>query len=103
MIATIEDYREQLGVLCRKFRVTRLDAFGSAAVRERFDPDRSDIDLLVEFESMDPVQHARAYFGLLAALQDLFARPVDLVEIKAVTNPYLLESIRRERQVVYAA
>jgi predicted nucleotidyltransferase len=103
MIGPLEDRREQLTQLCRDFRVRRLDAFGSAADRERFDPNRSDIDLLVEFEAMDPVCHAKAYFGLLAALQDLFARRVDLLEIKAVVNPYFLASIERERQQVYAA
>ena len=89
--------------LCRDFHVKRLDAFGSAAGQERFDPEKSDIDLLVEFEPMDPVHHAKAYFGLLAALQDLFALDVDLLEIKAVANPYLLESIERQRRRIYAA
>lgn len=103
MIGPLEDNREQLTQLCRDFRVKRLDAFGSMVDQERFDPDRSDIDLLVEFEPMDAVQHAKAYFGLLAALQDLFARRVDLLEIKAVANPYFLASIERERRQVYAA
>lgn len=89
--------------LCRDFGVKRLDVFGSAAGGERFDPDRSDIDLLVEFEPMDPVDHARAYFGLLAATQDLFARRIDLLEIGAVTNPYLLKSIEQQRRPIYAA
>ncbi len=89
--------------LCRNFGVARLDAFGSAAGSECFDPERSDIDLLVEFEPMDPIQHAKAYFGLLAALQDLFARPIDLVEARAVTNPYLLKSIEEQRRQIDAA
>lgn len=102
MVGSLEDRRGELTRLCRDFRVKRLDAFGSAAERERFDPARSDIDLLVEFEPMDPVRHAKAYFGLLAALQDLFARGVDLLEIRAVTNPYLLESIEKQRRQIYA-
>ncbi len=89
--------------LCRAFGVARLDASGSAAGVERFDPERSDIDLLVEFEPMDPVRHAKSYFGLLAALQDLFGRRIDLLETKAVTNPYLLESIEKQRRQIYAA
>jgi predicted nucleotidyltransferase len=103
MVRLLEDHREQLIQLCRDFRVMRLDAFGSAAGDERFDLDRSDIDLLVEFEPMEAVHHAKAYFGLLAALQDLFARQIDLLEIKAVTNPYLLQSIKEQRRQIYAA
>jgi predicted nucleotidyltransferase len=77
--------------------------FGSAASDDRFDPEHSDLDFLVGFEPMDPGRHARSYFGLLAALHDLFARDVDLVEIKAVTNPYFLDSINRGRRRIYAA
>jgi predicted nucleotidyltransferase len=83
--------------------VKRLEVFGSAAEDDRFDPDRSDIDFLVEFDLPDPVCHAKAYFGLLAALKDLFSRNVDLVEIQAVTNPYFPESINEGRLQVYAA
>lgn len=103
MVKLLEDYREALAGLCRDFSVKRLDAFGSAAGSERFDPARSDIDLLVEFEAMNPIQHAKAYFGLLAALQDLFVRRIDLLEIKAITNPYLLETIEEQRRQIYAA
>ena len=103
MIGLVEERSDDLRRLSRKFRVSRLDVFGSAVAAARFDPARSDVDFLVEFEPMEPVEHARAYFGLLAALQDLFSREVDLIEIKAVTNPYLLQSIDKGRQQIYAA
>lgn len=103
MVGLLEDHREKLVTLCREFGVRRLDVFGSAASEGRFDPDRSDIDLLVEFEPMDPIHHAKAYFALLAALQDLFARRIDMLEMGAVTNPYLLESIEQQRRQIYAA
>lgn len=71
----------------------RLAVFGSA-VTDRFDPERSDLDLLVEFSS--DIQHPfRAYFGLKEELESLFERPVDLVEAGAVTNPYVSASIQR--------
>ncbi len=103
MIGVIEEHKEEVQRLARRFGVRRLDVFGSAVVEDRFDPARSDLDFVVEFEPMDPVDHARAYFGLLAALQDLFSREIDLIEIKAVTNPYLLESIGKGRRQIYAA
>lgn len=45
---------EALAALCRRFRVRRLDLFGSAAAAGGFDPARSDLDLLVAFEPMAP-------------------------------------------------
>ncbi|MBV8575147.1 MAG: nucleotidyltransferase domain-containing protein [Acetobacteraceae bacterium] len=53
MIDEIEQYREKLRALCRCFHVRRLDLFGSAA-RGDFDPERSDVDFLVEFDREDP-------------------------------------------------
>ncbi len=102
MVKAIEEHAEKVAELCRRFGVRRLDVFGSAA-GDRFDPDRSDLDFLVEFDLPDPVDHAQACFGLLSALTDLFARDVDLVEIRAVTNPYFLESVNRDRRQIYAA
>ena len=65
----------------------RLELFGSAT-NGRFDATSSDLDFLVEFQPLGPVDRADAYFGLLAALQDLFQRDVDLVETEAINNPY---------------
>jgi hypothetical protein len=88
--------------LCRRYRVRRLALFGSAA-DDRFDPVTSDLDFLVEFEPLSPAEHADCYFGLLAALEDLFSRPVDLLERAPITNPYLLEAIRESEAVLYEA
>ena len=93
---------EQLQILCRRFHVTRLELYGSA-VEGRFDPHRSDLDFLVEFEDLEPVAYADAYFGLLEALQALFGRPVDLTVASAVTNPYFLRRIANSRVTLYAA
>ena len=99
----IKDKFGEMLALCDKHRVLKLELFGSAASGEDFDPETSDLDFLVEFQPMSPGEHADAYFGLLENLQDLFQCRIDLVEIKAVSNPYFLESIERTRRVVYAA
>lgn len=88
--------------LCRTYRVARLELFGSAA-KGQFDSSRSDLDFLVEFQPLSPSERADAYFGLLAALQDLFQRDIDLVEAAAVTNPYFKQAVDANRTVVYAA
>lgn len=66
-------------------------------------PDRSDLDFLVEFQAMPPTEHARCYFGLLEDLEALFQRPVDLVEVPSLRNPYFLEAIEPTRELLYAA
>ena len=103
MIALLDEHHEALRRLCEQFGVARLEIFGSAATGEGFDPAESDLDFLVEFVPLEPEQHARAYVGLLAALEDLFGRPIDLVEPEAIRNPYLLDAVNESRTVVYAA
>jgi hypothetical protein len=102
MVAIIESNRAELNRLCARYHVGRLELFGSAA-GGRFDPARSDLDFLVEFRDVPPGQHADCYFGLLEALESLFGRRIDLVEAKAIDNPYFLAGIGPEREVLYAA
>ena len=102
MVKLIDDKQNELKVLCCRFGVNTLAVFGSAAQDKDF-TDQSDLDFLVEFLAMSPVDHADAYFGLLAALRELFNRGIDLLEVKAIDNPYLLESINQHRVELYAA
>lgn len=88
--------------LCRKHRVRRLARFGSAA-RDSFDPTKSAVDLLVEFEPLPAVEHADCYFGLQEDLQGLFGVAVDLVEAGAIRNPYFLEAISHTQVALFEA
>ncbi len=87
--------------VCRRFAVRRLDLFGSAATGNGFDPLRSDLDLLVTFEPMEPGDYARAWFGLREALEALAGRPIDLVTESAIKNPYFRERVEAERRPLY--
>ena len=102
MIRDIEAHRGALESLCQRFRVRRLELFGSAAAGA-FNPRSSDLDFLVEFEELRANEYADAYFGLREELENLFRRDVDLVVAKSVKNPYLRESIERTRTLLYAA
>ena len=82
--------------------MSRLDAFGSA-VRDDFRPGDSDVDLLVEFGSMDPYARVDAYFDLLDELRDILAAEADLVMVDAVKNRYIAADIERTKQAFYAA
>jgi predicted nucleotidyltransferase len=102
MHSIVHDNIEALRELAIKHRVERLDLFGSAA-REDFNPETSDLDFLVTFEPMPPVEHADSFFGLLEDLERLFARRIDLLESEPIENPYIRESIALSRKVLYEA
>lgn len=94
--------REQVVELCRKHHVRRLAVFGSV-LRDDFDPERSDIDFLVEFEPTANLALPGDYFTLLDELTKLFSRKVDLVSWEGVRNPYFKREIERSQELLYAA
>lgn len=102
MNSAIARYREELEGLCRRYHVRRLELFGSAA-SGKLDSDTSDLDFLVTFEELEPAIYADAYLEFYESLAALFDRRIDLVSATAITNPYFLESIQRNRQTLYAA
>lgn len=97
----IESKQEDVARLCRQHRVRRLALFGSAA-GPNFEPERSDLDFLVEFDSMPPAEYAEAYFSLWEGLKSLFGHEVDLVTEPSVTNPYFRKGIEQHRVDLYA-
>jgi len=101
-ISIVSEHLDTVRQLCQKYHVARLELFGSAA-NGHFDELHSDLDFLVEFETLPPSARADAYFGILADLQDLFQRDIDLVEAAAVTNPYFKRTLDADRTVLYAA
>jgi len=102
MSPAIDERRTEIEALCRRYYVRRLELFGSAATGQEREGS-SDLDFLVEFESLPPGGHADAYFGLLESLVGLFGRPVDLVVASAIRNPYFLQAVERTKTLVYAA
>jgi predicted nucleotidyltransferase len=98
----LDELHDDIVAICRHHRVRRLDLFGSAAT-PAFDATRSDVDLLVEFEDDAQGRTLDAYFDLKESLEKLLARPVDLVMLGAVRNPYVRADIERSRRALYAA
>jgi hypothetical protein len=103
MVGLIEDNYEALKSLCVRHRVRRLELFGSALTGDNFNPEKSDLDFLVEFLPLKQGEYADTYFGLLEAIENLFNRDIDLVMTGAIKNPYFLELINKNRKVLYAA
>jgi predicted nucleotidyltransferase len=102
MHPAIAQHRSGISAICQRYRISRLEVFGSAARAVDFNPASSDADFLVEFAS-DAQPGLEAFFGAKADLEKLLGRGVDLVEPGAVRNPYVLASINRNREAIYAA
>jgi len=98
----IELRRAEIGEICARFGVRRLELFGSA-VTGTFDAARSDLDFMVEFDPALRTRPFEQYFGLKEELEALFERPVDLVEAGASSNRYFLESVNKSLRLLYAA
>ena len=64
--------------------------------------ENSDIDLVVDIDSNDPFDYAESYFNLKFAFQDLFSRSIDLLENKAIKNPFIRNNIDCSKSLVYA-
>jgi predicted nucleotidyltransferase len=86
--------------LCRAHHVRRLSVFGSA-VRDDFDPEKSDVDVRVEFED-DADRSVKDYFALHDKLVEMFGRKVDVITSE-IENPYLRKIIENTQVTLYAA
>jgi len=67
---------------------------------ERFNND-SDINLVVDFQDVNLYSYADNYFDLKLSLEDLLRRDVDLLEDKAIHNPYLRKLIEQTKRLIY--
>jgi len=85
--------------LCAKHNVSKLFVIGSV-LTERFN-NESDIDFIVDFSNVDLYEYADNYFDLKFSLESIFKRKIDLLEDKAINNPYLRKSIDSSKQIIY--
>lgn len=95
----LELYTPDIIKLCETHKVKSLYAFGSV-LTDNFN-NESDIDLVVDFSNIAVEDYADNYFDLKFSLQDIFKRPIDLLEEKAIKNPYFKEAVHQKRQLVY--
>ena len=96
----LQKYTADITNLCRQYRVKTLYAFGSV-LTDKFN-NKSDIDLMVDIDETNPLAYAEHYFDFKFALEGLLKRPIDLLENKAIKNPFMLEHINNAKQLIYA-
>ncbi len=86
--------------LARSVQIIEMHLFGSV-LRDDFNQD-SDIDILVRFS---PDAHYSLFdvFDIQEKFQTFLNRPVDLVEVESLVNPYRRENILTHSRKIYAA
>jgi len=97
----LDSYTTQIKILCKENKVKDLFVFGSVLTLQ-FN-ENSDIDLIVDIDSSDPIDYADHYFDLKFSLEDLLGRPIDLLENKAIKNPFLRQQIDQTKALVYGS
>jgi uncharacterized protein len=97
----IDSYTSDIQRLCSAYKVKSLYAFGSV-LTSKFN-DQSDLDFIVDFEPQSIDHYADNYFNLKFALEETFKRSIDLLEEKAIENPYFKEAIKNQSKLLYGA
>lgn len=99
----VEEKLEDVRRLCEQYGVRKLTIFGSA-VDGTFDPERSDLDFVVDIPNDgDSMERGHRYRRFWDALEELFSRRVDLVTLEGVRNPFLRHSIVTTQRPLYEA
>ncbi len=96
----ISKQKDAFIILCKDHKVKYLYAFGSS-VTDKFNTDKSDIDLLVEIDSGDPVDRGEKLLSLWDLFEVFFNRRVDLLTDSSIRNPYLKKSIDSTKVLIY--
>ena len=89
--------REKIAEFCRGRGIRKLSLFGSV-LRDDFDPERSDVDVLAEFEPGALKGVGFRYFGYGEELAAIIGRRVDFC---SRLNKYIEAAVRREAVPIY--
>ena len=92
-------FKSDIEIICTDLSLRRLDLIGSAA-RDDFS-ETSDIDVLITFEGDEDL--FERYFSLKERLEAVFKRKVDVIEERAIRNPFFRRSVNRDRVKVYGS
>ena len=95
----LENHIEKIHRLCEIHKVDKMFLFGSA-LRNDF-TEKSDIDFLVRFKTIDLAEYFTNYIDFKEELRNLLGREVDLLEEQTLKNPVLIRSINRSKKLVY--
>ena len=95
----LNTYLKDINKLCLQHQVKKLYVFGSA-LTNNFN-ENSDVDLIVEFNTLAVEEYADNYFDFKFSLQNIVKRPIDLLEEKELKNPYFKNAVIKDRALIY--
>jgi uncharacterized protein len=99
----IEQRKEDLKHICESLKIRRLFVFGSAVSSDKFS-ENSDIDFLISFDDkISPEEYSENYFQLQYRLRALFNREIDIITDRSLSNPYFIESLNKNKVLIYEA
>ena len=93
----IDTFLAEIKRLCVLYHVKTLYAFGSVVSDQL--TEKSDLDFIVDFDVIDIKNYADNYFDFKFSLQDILKRPIDLIEEKAIKNPYFIQAVNNQRKL----
>ena len=102
MHPSVEAALPEIRELCRRLRVRRLGLFGSASGPEPAE-DPGDFDVLVEFDRRAGGPTLSTFFELVEGLEAILGKPVDVVSVSGLDNPYFRAQVLAQREQLYAA
>ena len=95
----IENHSKDITELCKTYKVKSLYAFGSV-LTDKFN-NESDVDLIVDFQQLDVLDYGDNYYQLKFSLENIFKRNIDLLEQKAIKNPYFIKTLNQNKKLIY--
>lgn len=101
MIPLVANNLPAIADLCRAHGIQSLDLFGSAATCSR-NADANDIDLICDLGDYE-LGVADRLFAFANVLEGLFGKPVDLMTVPMIRNPYFRQAIDEQRVRLYEA
>lgn len=100
-MSPIFSHIDQIIALCKQNSVKELYAYGSV-LTDHF-KEESDIDLLIDFQQVSPIEYSKNYFNFKFALEQLLEYRIDLLEVRGLRNPFITQEINKRKQILYAA
>lgn len=86
--------------LCKQYKVKSLYSFGS--VNTSAFTDKSDIDLLIDFESGISIEdYTENFFSIRDKFAKLFKRKIDLVTRRSLSNPFFIKDVEQSKMLIY--
>ena len=97
---SIKSKPEEFIMLCKNHDIKNLYAFGSSTTNA-FKEESSDIDLLIELNTNDPIKKGETLLKLWDKFEAFFQRKVDLLTASSIKNPILRKNIEASKVLVY--